>query len=134
MQHLREVQGQKNGALRAVIGPQDFYFFDLDAGIVMLTSSIEQTGALFIHAVMSGDECVRFSCLLIQMIVRSRASEHFTLTAFELAQDLIVPLSSHHNLAMDVLYVHILPAMPRIRSHQTSLISDTGLDVVDSRG
>ena len=100
----------------------------------MLTSSIEQTGALFIHAVMSGDECVIFSCLLIQMIVRSRASEHFTLTAFELAQNLIVPLSSHHNLAMDVLNVHILPAMPRIRSHQTSLISDAGLDVVYRRG
>ena len=81
---------------------------------------------------MPRDKRVRLSCLLIQIIVRR--SEHFTFTAFELAKNLIVPLSSHHDLTMNVFNVHILPAMACIRPHQARLVSDASLDVVNGCG
>ena len=99
----------------------------------MLTSSIKQTRSLFVHAVMPRDKRVRLSCLLIQIIMR-QSSEHFTLTTLELAKNLIVPLSSHHDLTVNVLNIHILTAIACIRSHQASLVSDASLYIVNGCG
>ena len=61
-------------------------------------------------------------------------TEHLTFTTFQLSQDLVVPLPTHHDLTVNVFYIHILATMPSIRPHQTSLISDASLDVIDSSG
>ena len=51
-------------------------------------------------------------------------------TSFELSQDLIVALTAHHDLTVDILNVIVFTAVPSIRSHQGRLISDA--NVVDS--
>ena len=50
----------------------------------------------------------------------------------ELTQDLIVTLTAHHDLTVDVLNVHVLSAMSSIGPHQTRFVRDA--DVVDSGG
>lgn len=45
------------------------------------------------------------------------------ITAFELPQDLIVSLTTHHYLAVDILNVVIFPSMSSIRAHQRRLVS-----------
>ena len=71
--------------------------------------------------------------LLIQ-IVRGTSEKHFILLAlgtFKLPQDLIIPLSAHHDLTVNILNIHVLSTI-RISPHQASLISDPSLNIIDS--
>ena len=49
---------------------------------------------------------------------------------FELTQNLIVPLTAHYDLAVDVLDVHVFTAVG-IRAHQAGFVGDTCLDVIN---
>jgi len=84
---------------------------------------------------MPRDEGVRLASLLIQIVVRCcRAEHHFTFTALKLPKDLVVPLSTHHYLTVNVLNIHVLSAVPCIGPHQAGLVGDTGLNVIDCGG
>ena len=54
--------------------------------------------------------------------------------ALQLLKQLVVPLFSHDNLTEDILYVSVLSTVASICSHQTSLVSDSSLDVIDGCG
>ena len=68
--------------------------------------------------------------LLIQVVRHAEELALLGWAAFQLTQDLVVPLAAHDYLAVDVLYVHVLAAVG-IRAHQTRLVSDTCLDIID---
>ena len=129
--HLGEVQRQEDRPFRAVVWPKDLYLLDLDACAMVLACSVKQTRSRFIHTVVAGDKRIILPGLPFVHIVSGCGAEHLTLTALKLSQYLIVSLPAHHNLTMNVLNVHILPAMACIRPHQAGLVSDASLDVVN---
>ena len=76
-----------------------------------------------------GKRVLRVASLLVQVV---RHAEELALlggAALKLAQDLVVPLPAHDDLAVDVLDVHVFAAVG-IRAHQTRLVGDAGLDVI----
>ena len=103
---------------------------------MVLACPVKNTRSRFIHTVMAGDKRIILSSLSFVHVVTRCGTEHLTLTTLELSKYLIVSLPAHHDLTMNVLNVHILAAMTCIRSHQTGLVSNASLDIVDgcSRG
>jgi len=72
--------------------------------------------------------------LLLLQTARSGLLSQMTnclLAALQLKQNLFVSLHSHHDLAMDVLDVHVLPTIASMGPHQRGLVSRmTRRDVV----
>ena len=125
---------EEDRSFRAVVGAEDLYLAHLHACLALVLARRQQARAR-LATIMAGHEMVDLAGLLVQVV---RVSEELTLlgrrAALELAQYLIVPLAAHDDLAVDVLDVHVLAAVPRVRPHQARLVRDAGLYVVDSGG
>ena len=116
---------QEDRTLRAVIWAQNFTILDIDASVMMFSRG-EQTRRP-LGAVVSRDwERIRSLTSLFIEVVMRHAQELVLLgrVTLELTQNLIVPLPPHDNLAVNVLDVHVFPAVG-IRPHQTrTLVCD----------
>ena len=116
---------KEDRTLRAVIWAQNFTVLNVDASIVMFSRG-EQTRRP-LGAVVSRDrERIRSLASLFIKVVMRHAQELVLLgrVALEFTEDLIVPLPPHDNLAVNVLNVHVFPAVG-ICPHQTrTLVCD----------
>ena len=60
------MEREEDGPLGAVVRPQDLNLFNLNACLMMLLpSSVEQAITRFVHTIVSRDERVRLSGLLV---------------------------------------------------------------------
>ena len=99
-----------------------------------MLGSLQQTRSpLSTVVARDGESVLCVSSLIVQIV---RHAEEFALLggpSLELPKNLVVALAAHDDLAVDVLDVHVLPAVG-IGAHQARLVGDTGLDVVYCRG
>lgn len=110
---------EEDGTLRAVVWAQDLAILYVDARIVIFSGCQQTRGPL--GTVVSGDwEGIRsFTSLLVEVVMRhSKEIVLFGRITLEIPQKLNVSLASHDNLTMNVLDVHVFPAVC-ISPHQT---------------
>ena len=108
--HLWEVDWKEDWLLAAVVRAEDLYFF---AGY----DALSHVCCAMIELVV-----VAAVCLAEQMGIVLVAS-------FQFSQELVVPLCSHDNLAVDVLNVQVFTSVASMRSHERGLVGHA-VDVV----
>ena len=128
-EHLREVNRKENWALRTVVWSEDLAIFDIHTRIVMLGCLQQASRPPSVTSAVAprdGERVRVLASLLVEVMMRhSKELVLFGRIALELTQDLIVSLSSHYDLAVDVLNVHVFPTVG-ICSHQTSALIRDG--------
>ena len=83
------------------------------------------------HTVLSRDKGIVITSLFKTM--RTIELALLCTCSLQFPQNLVITLSTHHDLTVDVLNIHILSAVG-IGSHKTCLIGDSGLDIIDGGG
>ena len=123
--HSCLIRWQKDWLFLTVIRPKDFHFLSLNSNYILLSHICRHKTLLM--ASLPWNKCFIISLLEVT------PESHLVFvcdTSFNFKQKLFIPLDSHHDLAMNILDVHIFPPVTCMSAHQRCLVSCIRINIV----